>query len=218
MLSDGRNVPTVVGTNHYSNKITTTTTQQPLQIHLTYKVNAHTTFLDPTPSLVATTIINLGTSPRWGYSREGLSTVPQVARGDITVGIIYSATSGLRDHLYSSHKKSREMTGKQLQLYIPVFKKGSCVDPSNYRPISLMCMQLLERIVYLFYLSILLTTPLILSARNNTVSEDNIRMKHNYVLEAVNDLASILNAGCQTEVDFTKAFDKVSHIDTCSTN
>jgi len=50
----------VVGTDHYSDKIATTTSHQSLQIHLQNTwLKPHTTFLDP---VLTTTIPNLGTS------------------------------------------------------------------------------------------------------------------------------------------------------------
>ena len=96
---------------------------------------------------------------------------------------------------------------------VPIFKKGSRTDPSNYRPISLTCIccKLLEHIIS--------------SAISSQANHHNIicKQQHGFkknrscetqLLETVNDLALSLNAGEHIDfilLDFSKAFDKVSH-------
>ena len=58
-----RDVPTVVGADHHSHKIATTTTQQPLRFNFDiHKITLYNGFLHSTWCLAATTILNLGTS------------------------------------------------------------------------------------------------------------------------------------------------------------
>ena len=96
---------------------------------------------------------------------------------------------------------------------VPIFKKDSRTDPSNYRPISLTCIccKLLEHIIS--------------SAISTQANHHNIicKQQHGFrknrscetqLLETVNDLALSLNAGEHIDfilLDFSKAFDKVSH-------
>ena len=95
----------------------------------------------------------------------------------------------------------------------PIFKKGSCTDPSNYRSISLTCIccKIFEHI-----LSSSITNHL--NTFNIICKEQHGFRKHRscetQLLEAVNDLTSNLNANIQTDLlllDFSKAFDTVSH-------
>ena len=96
---------------------------------------------------------------------------------------------------------------------VPIFKKGSRTDPSNYRPVSLTCIccKLLEHIIS--------------SAISSQANHHNIicKQQHGFrknrscetqLLETVNDLALSLNAGEHIDFilfDFSKVFDKVSH-------
>lgn len=96
---------------------------------------------------------------------------------------------------------------------VPAFKKGSRADPSNYRPISLTCIccKLFEHII--------------VSSISEHANAYNIicREQHGFrknhscetqLLETINDLSTSLNSGNQIDfllLDFSKAFDKVSH-------
>ena len=95
----------------------------------------------------------------------------------------------------------------------PVYKKGKKYDPINYRPISLTCIscKLMEHIV---------TSNIMTHA-----SEQNIMypLQHGFrkglscetqLIEFVDDVTKNLDQGKQTDcliMDFSKAFDKVSH-------
>ena len=98
-------------------------------------------------------------------------------------------------------------------LITPVYKKGGKQDPKNYRPISLTCIccKIMEHIV--------------LSHIHEHMSTNNILCKHQHgfrsrlscetqLVSAIHEWASILNIKGQADViqlDFSKAFDKVSH-------
>jgi len=64
---------------------------------------------------------------------------------------------------------------------VPVFEKGSRLDPSNYRPISptCICCKLLSTLFTHLYPLTLLTTAL--SAKSSMVSENSTLVKHNYL-------------------------------------
>jgi len=96
---------------------------------------------------------------------------------------------------------------------LPKYKKGSCTDPSNYRPISLTCIccKVFEHIIS--------------SAISQHANQYNIICKEQHgfrknqscetqLLETINDIAMALNNSKQIDLlllDFSKAFDKVSH-------
>ena len=96
---------------------------------------------------------------------------------------------------------------------IPIFKKGNCSTPSNYRPVSLtsICCKQLEHIIYSHVFSHL--------DNHNILCDEQHGFRRNRLCEAqllstVHDLAKNLNDGLQTDVmflDFSKAFDKVDH-------
>jgi len=95
----------------------------------------------------------------------------------------------------------------------PVYKKGSRTVPSNYRPISLTCIccKIFEHII-----SSSITNHL--NSHNIICMEQHGFRKHRscetQLLETLNDLSCNLNANIQTDfllLDFSKAFDKVSH-------
>ena len=95
---------------------------------------------------------------------------------------------------------------------VPIFKKGSRNDPSNYQPISLTCIccKLLEHIIssaisaHANYYNIICTQQH--GFRKNRSCETQL-------LETINDFALSLNAEHTDFIllDFSKAFDKVSH-------
>ena len=96
---------------------------------------------------------------------------------------------------------------------VPVFKKGSHTDPSNYRPISLTCIccKIFEHII---------VSSISQHASNHNIicNEQHGFLKNHscetQLLETVNDLSASLNSNNQIDLlllDFSKAFDKVSH-------
>ena len=96
---------------------------------------------------------------------------------------------------------------------VPIHKKGSRSQPSNYRPVSLtsICCKTLEHILYSHIMNHL---------QNNNVLcnvQHGFRHKHScetQLIEAVDEFARTLNDGGQTDVialSFSKAFDRVPH-------
>jgi len=96
---------------------------------------------------------------------------------------------------------------------VPVYKKGSRTDPTNYRPISLTCIccKVFEHII---------SSAISQHANiNNIIGKEQHGFRKNrscetQLLETINDLAIALNNGKQIDLlllDFSKAFDKVSH-------
>ena len=113
----------------------------------------------------------------------------------------------------ASFRQGKLPTDWKIAFVTPVFKKGLRTDPTNYRPISLTCIccKVFEHIV--------------VSAISSHVNLYNVICKEQHgfqknhscetqLLETVQDLTSSLNAGNQIDLlllDFSKAFDKVSH-------
>ena len=102
----------------------------------------------------------------------------------------------------------------------PIFKKGDHSLASNYRPVSLtsVCGKLLEHIVYSEVMNHLNLHD-ILSQSNAQHGFCSKRSCGTQLLLTVHDFASGLNDGKQTDaiiLDFTKAFDKVSHKHLCT--
>ena len=96
---------------------------------------------------------------------------------------------------------------------VPVFKKGSSGDTSNYRPISLTCVpsKILERIVVNKILDHLYSNKIISRAQHGFVRR---RSTCTNLLECHNDWSLCLQTRQQVSVvyiDFSKAFDVVSH-------
>ena len=101
---------------------------------------------------------------------------------------------------------------------VPIFKKGSKSCPSNYRPASLtsICCKILEHIVYSSIWHHLEDHNIICDEQHGFRSG---RSCETQLLMTIHDLAQNLNNRKQTDVillDFTKAFDKVSHKRLCS--
>ena len=99
-------------------------------------------------------------------------------------------------------------------MVVPVFKKGSRSDPSNYRPISLTCIcsKIFEHIIY-SCLSNHLETYHILQDQQHGFRHH--RSCETQLITTIHDLAQSLNHGGQCDVmllDFCKAFDKVPHL------
>ena len=96
---------------------------------------------------------------------------------------------------------------------VPIYKKGSRYNASNYRPISLTCIccKILEHVIA--------TAIMKHSDINNILSPFQHGFRRNrscetQLLQFTTDIANILAADKQTDVlvmDFSKAFDKVGH-------
>ena len=98
-------------------------------------------------------------------------------------------------------------------LVTSIYKSGSKAEPSNYRPISLTCLccKIMEHIVLSHMAKHLKTNNILISEQHgfreclSTVTQ---------LINSTNDWSEALNQKGQTDVvllDFSKAFDKVSH-------
>ena len=95
----------------------------------------------------------------------------------------------------------------------PIFKKGERHKPSNYRPVSLTCIcsKRLEHIVTNHLLNHLKHHHILYDLQHGFRSK---RSTETQLISFTQDVIKTLKAGNQTDViimDFTKAFDKVSH-------
>jgi len=96
---------------------------------------------------------------------------------------------------------------------VPIYKKGSRTNPSNYRPISLTCIcsKILEHIVH-SVISKHLEHYQILSDEQHGFRKG--RSCESQLITTVNDFAECLNQRGQCDIlllDFSKAFDRVPH-------
>ena len=94
---------------------------------------------------------------------------------------------------------------------VPVFKKGSTLDPNDYRPISLTstCCRVMERIINKEIHTHLLQYNLISRHQHGFVSK---RSTCTNLLECLHDWSyNIQNKHGTDVIDFKKAFDSVSH-------
>ena len=99
----------------------------------------------------------------------------------------------------------------------PIYKKGNRTEPANYRPISLTstCSKILEHIIHSF-ISTHLSNYNILSTNQHGFRTG--RSCDTQLLGAINDFHHNLDAGTHIDalfLDFSKAFDKVSHRKLC---
>ena len=95
----------------------------------------------------------------------------------------------------------------------PVFKKGTAGDVCNYRPISLTCVacKLMERIIARHIYNHLVSCNLLTAAQHGFVRS---RSTCTNLLESVNDWTLVIQnrrAVTIAYIDFTRAFDSVSH-------
>ena len=100
---------------------------------------------------------------------------------------------------------------------VPVFKKGERSIPSNYRPVSLTCIcsKLLEHIIYSHIFLHLKKYDILCEEQHGFRAN---RSCETQLISTVNDIAENMDAGKQTDVillDFSKAFDRVSHMRLC---
>ena len=100
---------------------------------------------------------------------------------------------------------------------IPIYKKGNKSYTANYCPISLtsICSKILEHIIY-SSISTHLSYHNILSTNQHDFRTG--RSCDTQLLEAINDFHQCLDSGTHIDaffLDFTKAFDKVSHRKLC---
>ena len=93
---------------------------------------------------------------------------------------------------------------------VPVYKKGDKCDASNYRPISLtsIVVKIMERIIHSQLTSCLEAHGLIL---NHQYGFHRYHSTTHLLLEATYDRAHILELRHCLFLDFSKAFDTVSH-------
>ena len=101
---------------------------------------------------------------------------------------------------------------------VPVFKKGSRAQPTNYRPISLTSVicKTLERIIHAHILSHLNYHNILCDQQHGFRPK---RSCESQLITTINDIAKTLDAGFQTDViflDLSKAFDKVPHHRLCA--
>ena len=96
---------------------------------------------------------------------------------------------------------------------VPIFKKGSCNSPSNYRPISLTlaCCKVMEHVIFHFIMDHL--------DKNNIINnhQHGFRPAHSCQSQLIlitEDIFKTMDAHKQVDLillDFCKAFDKVPH-------
>jgi hypothetical protein len=96
----------------------------------------------------------------------------------------------------------------------PVFKKGEKYKAENYRPISLTCIccKLLEHIITSHIMKHADRLNILYPLQHGFRSK---RSCETQLIEFVDDITKNMSAGKQTDIlimDFSKAFDKVSHI------
>ena len=98
-------------------------------------------------------------------------------------------------------------------IVIPIYKKGEINKPTNFRPISLtspIC-RLLEKINHKRMMSHILNNQIISDAQHGFVQ---MRSTQTQQLNFLNELTCLYDQNTQVEIvylDFSKAFDKVSH-------
>jgi hypothetical protein len=96
---------------------------------------------------------------------------------------------------------------------IPIFKKGSKGQTSNYRPVSLTCMvcKLLEAIIRKKVTDHLMTNNLLKKSQHGFMKSRSCQTN---LLEFMDRICQIIDSGKPVDVvylDFSKAFDKISH-------
>lgn len=101
----------------------------------------------------------------------------------------------------------------KLAKVIPIFKKGSKGDPSNYRPVSLTCIfcKLLEKIIR-EKITLHLTQQNLLNKSQHGFMEN--RSTQTNLIEFLDKILDFIDNGDNVDIvylDFSKAFDKLSH-------
>ena len=95
----------------------------------------------------------------------------------------------------------------------PVYKKGKKYDPINYRPVSLTCVscKLMEHIITSHMMSHASTQNIMYPLQHGF---QRVLSCESQLIEFIDDVTKNLDQGKQTDcliMDFSKAFDKVSH-------
>ena len=98
-------------------------------------------------------------------------------------------------------------------LIFPIFKKGSCKSPANYRPVSLTCIpcKIFEHVLYSSIYKHLEANSILCAPQHGFRKN---RSCETQLVTTIHDIATHLNSGNQVDVlflDFSKAFDKVPH-------
>ena len=101
----------------------------------------------------------------------------------------------------------------KLAKVIPIFKKGSKGDPSNYRPVSLTCIfcKLLEKIIR-GKMTLHLAQQNLLNKSQHGFMEN--RSTQTNLIEFLDQILDYIDNGDNIDIvylDFSKAFDKISH-------
>ena len=102
----------------------------------------------------------------------------------------------------------------KLAKVIPIFKKGARGNPANYRPVSLTCIicKLLERIIRNRLYNHLIRNNLINNSQHGFMSD---RSTQTNLIEFLDWITNEIDKGEAVDIvylDFSKAFDKISHI------
>ena len=120
----------------------------------------------------------------------------------------------LLTHIYkASLHQCRLPHDWKIALVSPIYKKGSCKSPANYRPISLTSIpcKILEHLIYSSVYNHLEANSILCDAQHGFRKN---RSCETQLIITINEIVSRLNLGEQVDVlslDFSKAFDKVPH-------
>ena len=116
--------------------------------------------------------------------------------------------------IFNLSVKTGEIPAKwKKAVVIPIYKKGKINDPANYRPISLTSVicRVLEKIIHKHMMLHLLDNRIVSEAQHGFVY---MRSTQTQQLQFLNCVTSLYDINKQIEIvylDFSKAFDKVSH-------
>ena len=96
---------------------------------------------------------------------------------------------------------------------VPVFKKGSKVDYSNYRPIYLLSNieKILEKLMYKRLYTFLNNNNIIYNLQFRFRQQNSTSHSFMNIIEKITKALDDENIGCRVFVDLKKAFDTVDH-------